>query len=222
MTATETWIFLGASRGFGRAFLEKTLVAAPTVQAVCLSRKTDQLPALVQGIQSDFSDEQNWASIISKIRELAPRRIFYFAGGGPYGRFQDKVWKAHRWSLKVTFEFPAFLLHELLLAPGSVEQMVFIGSSIAESYPDPQASSYCAGKHALRGLITSIQQEQLTSFDLRLWSPGYMDTSLLPANAWPRQQAGLVQSPGKVAEMLWASIHNADDVNKHFVLQSSP
>ena len=36
--------------------------------------------------------------------------------------------------------------------------MVIVGSKVAENAPDPLAASYCA-KHALRGLITTLEAE---------------------------------------------------------------
>jgi short-subunit dehydrogenase len=215
----EKWVLLGASRGLGRSFLSK---AVDHAELFCLSRKVETLPVSVQTLSVDFSNEGQWEQILSEIRRFQPQRIFYFAGGGPYGKFQDKQWKDHRWALKVSFEFPAFLLHQYLCKSESLKQFTVIGSSVAEGNPDPQASAYCAAKHALKGLIESILKEQTPALDLRLFSPGYMDTALLPANAWPRQQSGLVRSPEEVAEMLWASIHKDDDANKHFVLKSFP
>jgi len=221
MEFQENWIFLGGSRGLGSRFLEKALAHSQSPKVFLFSRKALTVSFPVEKITADFSQEESWPKIIQNISEAQPTRIFYFAGGGPYGLFQEKNWKDHRWALKVSFEFPAFVIHSFLKSPQNLKQFVVIGSSIAEESADPQAASYCAAKHALKGLITSIQKEQKTAFDLRLISPGYIDTELLPANAWPRQQVGLVKTPLEVAEMLWASIHNADDANKHFVLKSS-
>lgn len=221
----ENWVLLGASRGLGRAFLDKAMTAQNQagegfLQLTVFSRKIDSIPPNVNSLQSDFSKFETWNHIFSQIQALRPDRIFYFAGGGPYGKAQEKKWIDHQWALKVSFEFPAYLLYQSLKNPQNLKQMVFVGSSIAESSADPFASSYCAAKHALKGFVTSIQKEQQTPFDLRLFSPSYIDTDLLPANAWPRQQVGLVSSPRQIAEILWSYVHNADDVNKHFVLKS--
>lgn len=216
----ENWIFLGASRGFGRSFLERSSSHPKPPNIVLFSRRPQAVSLGVEKKVADFSREETWETIRDQIELAAPTRIFYFAGGGPYGLYQAKDWKDHRWAFKVSFEFPALLVHHFLRTPRKLKQMILVGSAIAEENADPQAASYCAAKHALKGLVTSIQNEQKTAFDLRLFSPGYMNTELLPANAWPRQQAHLVKSPAEVAEMLWASIHNADDANKHFVLKS--
>jgi len=216
----KNWVLLGASRGLGLSFLQKA--ASENIQIHNFSRKAAPAIGPVENHAFDFSNEDQWEELSKQIQTLAPEKILYFAGGGPFGNYQSKNWKDHQWAWRVSFEFPAFLLHRCFRNPAGLQQFVVIGSAIAESHADPQASSYSSAKHALKGLVTSIQAEQKTAFDLRLFSPGYMDTELLPANAWPRQHAGLVKSPAEMAEMLWAWIHNADDANKHFVLQSSP
>jgi short-subunit dehydrogenase len=216
----KNWVLLGASRGLGQSFLKKAVSEQVSVHN--FSRKPAMESSLVRSHAFDFAEELQWEKLFQKIQDLAPERVFYFAGGGPFGLYQSKNWKDHQWALRVSFECPAFLLHSFLRQPAALRQFVVIGSAIAESHADPQAGSYSSAKHAMKGLITSVQSEQKTPFDLRLFSPGYIDTGLLPANAWPRQQVGLVKSPAEVAEMLWAWIHNADDVNKHFVLQSLP
>ncbi|MGZ5280507.1 MAG: SDR family NAD(P)-dependent oxidoreductase, partial [Pseudobdellovibrionaceae bacterium] len=201
----KNWVLLGASRGFGLSFLQKA--ASENILIHNFSRKPAEAIGSVENHAFDFSNEERWEELSKQIQALAPERIFYFAGGGPFGNYQAKNWKDHQWALRVTFELPAFLLHQCLRNPKELKQFVVIGSSVAESYADPQASSYSSAKHAIKGLVTSVQAEQKAAFDLRLFSPGYMDTELLPANAWPRQQAGLVKSPAEMAEMLWAWIH---------------
>ena len=76
-----------------------------------------------------------------------------------------------------------------------------MGSSVAEDKADPGAASYAAAKHALKGLLESVILEK-PDLDVRLFSPGYMDTGMLPQNAWPRQQ-GLAEDPDAVARRLW-------------------
>lgn len=218
--SSETWILLGASRGLGRAFALKVGQQNPNVNLYCFSRKDPQIPGQAGFESFDFSKAENWEPLAEKILSLKARRIFYFAAGGPFGKYQDKEWKDHQWAWKVSFEFPAYLCHRILREPQGILQMVLVGSSVAESHPDPMAGSYSAAKHALLGLISSVQAEK-PAVDLRLFSPGYMDTALLPANAWPRQREAVVKSPEAVAETLWTWIHNADDEPKHFVLKSS-
>jgi short-subunit dehydrogenase len=158
--------------------------------------------------------------------------VIYCAGGGPYGPFGAKAWADHEWAWAVTFLFPARLLHTLMAhAPSSSGnalsmpaatadlQLLFVGSAIAEDKPDPLAASYAAAKHALKGLVGSVAAEleadrkgpkdKTASADrgalqvqVKLFSPGYMDTDLLPKDAWPRRKSGLLQSPSEVAKDL--------------------
>ena len=105
------------------------------------------------------------------------------AGGGPHGKFQSKEFKDHLWAYKLNLLFPAELIH-WSLRNLSLKQFVLVGSSVAESNADPLASSYSSAKHGLKGLVSSINAEGC-DFDLRLFSPPYMDTDLLPNNSQP-------------------------------------
>jgi NAD(P)-dependent dehydrogenase (short-subunit alcohol dehydrogenase family) len=78
--------------------------------------------------------------------------------------------------------------------------VILLGSAVAEASADPGAASYCAAKHALKGLIASLRAE-IPAWDLRLFSPGYMDTEMLPGNAAARRQG--VYSPARMARELW-------------------
>ena len=78
---------------------------------------------------------------------------------------------------------------------------------MAEDKADPLAGSYAAAKHALRGLVDSVNSEQESEIKLLLFSPGYMQTDLLPSNSRPRQD-GLAESPRVVAARLIDYIEN--------------
>lgn len=217
---SERIAILGASRGLGAALAEQ--ISETSFEALLLvARNRENLERvkskvataeLVQIEKGDFSQNAEAERIGKLLANFQPTRVFVTAGGGAYGKFQDKEWKDQTWTFQVNFVFPAHLLHFILRSPvqfSKLRQIIFVGSSIAEHQPDPMASAYAASKHALRGLITSVQQES-PPFDLRLFSPGYMDTGLLPANAWPRQK-GLAESPQKIAQTLyeWALQHDA-------------
>jgi short-subunit dehydrogenase len=206
------YVLLGASRGLGAA--TKTIYKNRNKSVVAFSRSTDS--------SHDFSKLNESENTLSKIEQERPTHIIYFAGGGPYGEFAKKDLKDHDWAFRLGFQFPAMLLHQVLRNPSSwpdLQQICFVGSAVAESNPDPGAASYAAAKHALKGLITSIQNESHGSLDIRLFSPGYMDTQLLPRNAWPRQVEGLVKNPEKVAEFLVNWLESADSVNQHQVFE---
>ena len=191
----ERILVLGGSRGLGAALVQG--LQSQKTEAISLSRKSP--------LSVDFSKADRWSEIFQKIQELSPNRIIYAAAGGPFGPFEKFEWKDHAWSLKVTFEFPAALIHFLMQEKlESLRQVVVVGSSIAESQPDPGAAAYAAAKHALRGLISTLQKETLP-FDLRLLSPGYMATDLLPLDSAPRRE-GKARDPFKIAALMIQSI----------------
>lgn len=198
-------VLLGASRGLGRATYDFLNHHHSESQYLLVSRKIkDELnSAHTKTLQADFADLEHIEQVIQQIKIFNPTEIVYFAAGGPYGNYQEKKWKDHEWAFRVSFMFPAQLLHLILSQSkffSDLQQIVFIGSSIAEAKPDPQAASYAASKHALKGLITSIQAEN-PPLKVKLFSPGYMKTDLLPQLSWPRQQ-GLAQEPAIIAEEL--------------------
>ena len=168
---------------------------------------------------TDFTKTDSFDEILQKLSEAELDTLYYVAGGGPFGDFGSKEWKDHQWAFRLNFEFPAMLLHYFLKSPGTLKKIVFVGSSVAESSADPGAASYSAAKHGLKGLVDSVIAEK-PELIVQLFSPGYMDTDMLPANAWPRQR-GLAEEPHAVARRLWqwsestvecATIQEATDV----------
>ncbi len=207
------WALLGCSRGLGGAFIDLLVRQRPQDSACCWARHwssadDESQPYTQPGwhfLQADFANVVDQARVLSELSRLPVDRLIYFAGGGPFGLYEKKAWKDHHWALQVSLVFPSRLLHHTLAEKG-VRQCVFIGSSIAEAAPDPLASSYAAAKHGLRGLITSVQEENLQrpeAVDVRLFSPGYMNTKLLPLNAKLRlSDAGALWEPQVVASRL--------------------
>ncbi len=192
----ERILALGASRGLGSAVLKRL-----NGEIISISRKSESL-------KTDFSKIEDQRKILDSLREMKPERIFYFAGGGPFGEFATKEWKDHQWALEVNFLFPARLLHSVLGNLASVKQIVFVGSLIAEEKPHPLGASYGTGKSALKGLLSSIVAENNSSIDIRLFSPGYMDTQMLPKNAYPRREGVKLLSPDFVAEKFCEWVNN--------------
>ncbi|MBK9040503.1 MAG: SDR family NAD(P)-dependent oxidoreductase [Bdellovibrionales bacterium] len=220
---------LGASRGFGRSFCRRMWEDSEDRRVFLVARKaellselkqhllelkqgTGQKNDLVEFFSCDFSREEGQIQAFHQLEIFRPERVFYFAGGGPYGAFEKKAWKDHWWSFQVTFLFAARVVHWAM--EHGVQQVVLIGSAISESAGDPRGASYSAAKHGLLGLYRSIHLEN-PSFDLRLFSPGYMDTDLLPLHAPPRQSE-LVRSPEEVVEILW-KWSNLDTLDRHLV-----
>lgn len=201
---SEVWLLVGASRGLGFEFFMKAqelqgsqFCPTPPIRMVLLSRNLGALASLASD-DSWFSVDLSKPEAVETFLDLdllsKVTRMIYFAGGGPYGHYQVKNWKDHEWAWRVSFLSAARFLHYFLRSP-SFKQGILIGSQIAEKNPDVGAASYTAAKHALLGLVSTLQKEIIEekskkksahAHDLRLFSPGYMNTSLLPQTAWPR------------------------------------
>lgn len=197
---------LGASRGLGWATYQKMSVQFPDTQFLLVSRKiqNSKVGINAQVLAQDFSKKPISQDFLQALIQFNPTQIIYCAGGGPYGVFESKKWSDHEWALNVNFLYPAQLIHEILNHISEFKDLksfTSIGSDIAETHPDLKASSYCAAKHALKGLMTTLQIENSTQIQFKLFSPGYMVTDLLPANSAPRE-ANKAESPEKVAEKL--------------------
>lgn len=210
----STFLLVGASRGLGWATAQR-LGLSGEHNGILLSRKAPQgeLPNGFRWLRWDAATESAAQELLEIQESLRAQRLIYFVGGGPYGLFQKKEWKDHEWSLKVSFQTPAQFLHQAMRASQGLQQITFIGSAIAGDRPDPEAATYCAAKHALQGLVTSIQKEQST-LDLRLYSPGYLNTGLLPKNAWPRHEGNLLE-PELVAQDLLDWLEDVSQVRCH-------
>lgn len=208
-------VILGASRGLGAELVKYigTLVATEGHQVMGFARKElalARLKAEVAGFDfrvADFASPTGQQSVLSYLAEEPVDRVICMAGGGPYGLFQEQAWKNHQWAWEVSFIFPARVAHALSLQ-ARPPQLIFVGSAVAESAADPKAASYCAAKHALKGLFLSLRAEA-PSWDVRLFSPGYMDTDMLPANAAVRHKG--VYAPAQVARDLWQWSTTSDE-----------
>jgi NAD(P)-dependent dehydrogenase (short-subunit alcohol dehydrogenase family) len=180
-------VIFGSSRGLGAALRQH--VEAQHIPVAGWSR-----------VNGDLSTDKGQAFALEFLLSEPASKVFCVAGGGPYGPYHSQPWSAHEWALQVSFIFPAKVLH-VLAARAVKPQVVLIGSSVAEAAADPKAASYCAAKHALRGLFYTVKSEY-PDWDLRLFSPGYIDTQLLPKNA-PVRRAG-VYNPAQLAQELWS------------------
>ncbi len=220
-STSKRFILLGSSRGLGWATYQALSRVYPESAYLLSSRKIQEkaadFRANTECSHYDFSQGELTEDFLRTLENFHGTHLIYFAGGGPYGFFSQKKWSAHQWCLETTFLFPARLLHEVLGQQqrwASLEQIIFIGSAVAENQADPQAASYAAAKHALKGLITTVQQENLIANnrqapEILLFSPGYMQTDLLPLHSEPRQK-GLAEKPEVVAEKLIAMIQKID------------
>lgn len=207
---SELWLLLGSSRGLGSEFLNCAQGLGRDLQLITVSRKPNNIVKnlVLQFVACDLSKPADVSALLESELNKPFQRMLYFAGGGPYGSFTTKEWKDHEWAWNVTFMSAAHCLYKLMQRP-SLKQAIFIGSQIAENTPDPGAASYASAKHALRGLITTLQKETIST-DLRLFSPGYMNTTLLPKSAHPRQNQKTLWEPSAVAQelLLWMQDSN--------------
>ncbi len=219
-----SWCVLGATRGLGLHFTQLLLSNEKKPLVYASSRSEQRLKNLVgahQTLKADVAQVDQRQELIQWAVQTNADVYICFIGGGPYGLFESTEWKDHFWSFQVSFLFQSEWLHSLLRKKdtGKAKKIVFIGSAIAEASADPKAASYCAAKHALLGLIQTVQQEH-GDFDVRLYSPGYMDTAMLPANAAVRQTK-LVLDPKVVALDLYEWIMDETKKSTHRVFPSS-
>lgn len=195
---------LGASRGLGNS-LVRFLIDDSQNHVLGMSRRPGTFENERFHFQSqDFSNLSCGPAVADALRTFAPEKIFYVAGGGPYGTFHRKQWKDHEWALNVSLLFPMALVHQLtLMDRGSwAPQIILLGSDIAENKGDSGAASYSVAKHGLLGLVQSLALEE-GPLDVRLFSPGYMDTGLLPPGSRPRVEGRSILDPDHVARALW-------------------
>ena len=203
---------LGASRGLGWAVYTQLAEKNKDTSFFLSSRKISEKIKFVSNNTiikpQDFSKVPLQTGFLEDLQDFKPTHLIYMAGGGPYGAYASKKWSDHVWALNTSFMYPAELIHTILSHPHTWEslvQVICVGSAIAEAKADPYAASYAAAKHALKGLISTLQQEGSGKPELHLFSPGYMQTELLPQSSWPRQQ-GLAEDVMLVASRLIALI----------------
>lgn len=224
-------VIFGASRGLGKALALQLLSQDENMVLLSLSREAEAakndpqfLPFAhrIKAVDLDFTADQAAKEAYQQLILFRPHKFFYLAGGGPYGAFHKKQWKDHDWALRLNFLFVAELLHMMMRdwqRFHELRQLIVTGSAIAEDKADPFASSYSAGKHALIGLIKSIQAENLIPVDLRVFSPAYMDTEMLPPQATPRKNGSKIFNPVDVATALGQWVSDTQLRNQNFQLK---
>jgi short-subunit dehydrogenase len=212
------YFLIGASRGFGYSVYQALQKRGEAVQ-VCSRKNPNQIPL---HFSFDASKEEDFSKMCESLSKADPEVLIYFPGGGPWGLFSEKSYKDHEWAFRVTFLTASRLLHWVLAEKRGdkmprMKQVCFIGSAIAESQIDPRAASYCAAKHALKGLVTTVQNELKEDLllDLRLFSPPYIDTELLPVNAAPRKNKAHLADPHQLAEYFLKWLESKNDILTH-------
>ncbi len=211
------YVILGASRGLGSELAQQITDGS----LLLVSRNLEHLKLVNDKVKVkcdyssfDLANLKDSEKLESLLKEYNPTHIYYVAGGGPYGKFEAKDFKDHLWAYKLNLLFPAKLVH-WSLNNLNLEQFILVGSSVAESSADPLASSYSSAKHGLKGLVSSINLEGC-KIDLRLFSPPYMDTDLLPNNSLPYTE-GKVRSPSEIAQLFYKWANDANGLKHYFI-----
>jgi short-subunit dehydrogenase len=180
-------LVLGGSRGLGRSIVN-------LLGSKSYSVSRSQSPSV------DFSKPES----IEKLKKIIDKNsdletIFYCAGGGPHGDFFSKPVHSHKWAFEVNFLRPIELVY-YLIEKEYKGTFIYIGSCIAERSDSLNSLSYASSKKLALKSLLSIKD---SSLKIRVFSPPYMDTQLLPAKSWPRQEnPELVLDPDKVAKTL--------------------
>ncbi|MCB0414136.1 MAG: SDR family oxidoreductase [Bdellovibrionales bacterium] len=229
MNAKEKILVFGGTKGVGRQYVDMAREKLyPASEVLVIARSENLLEDIQSQKESnsieiktkslDISKEHEQEKALEIADEFDPTRVVYFIGGGPFGEFGQKKWSSHDWAYQVNFLFPAKLIHHHLKKNmTTVRQMIFLGSAIAESKADPKSASYSAAKHALLGLMKSVVEEG-AFIDLRLFSPGYINTSLMPKADSLRSQGIKVFEPKEVAVELWKWQYE-EDQNFHRIFR---
>mgnify|MGYP003395396521 CR=1 FL=1 len=193
---------IGASGGLGTPFCS---VLPNDCKILGIARKRERLSSLAKAVgphlewvSADITSDIEMIS--ERLQQFQPTRIFYLAGGGPYGAFESKQWKDHLWAWEVSFLGAARVVHVALNFSERPKQIVLCGSAVAENEGDAGAAAYSSAKHALKGLYECLRAEN-SALDIRLFSPGYLDTGLLPKGAAIRYKG--VWSSEAMAKELW-------------------
>jgi short-subunit dehydrogenase len=196
-------LIIGSGRGLGKSIV--TFLPAHLGQDCEL--------ASIGRSQFDMSKIAEQDKLISEIESKNFDLIIYVAGGGPHGEFVKKAWNDHEWALQVGLLAPMKLSLAWLKKrdASALGRFVIVGSRIAESSPDPLAASYAASKHGIKGFVSSLQKE-LEGNRNRVWlfSPGYIDTDMLPASAPVRHNGSKILSSDTAAQALLRWVKKED------------
>jgi len=191
-------LILGGSKGLGCS------ISGCLPNSKSLSRSSS-----VESV--DLSQPASIALVEKHLLSFGPDLVFYVAGGGVYGEYFSKPMHSHRWTFEVNFFRPTQIA-DLLKKSGFKGKFIYIGSAIAERSESLKCISYSYSKKLAVKTLLSLSEEDLK---VRVFSPPYMDTDLLPKNSWPRLESPqLVLNTQVVAAELLKWL--AEDSSKDF------
>ena len=185
------FLVLGGSKGLGQAIANQLGEGG-----IVVSRS--------KGVEIDLSESKSFSRVKSLITNNSFETIIYCAGGGPHGEFFSKPLHAHKWAFEVNFLRPIEIAY-YLKSINYKGLFIYIGSAIAERSSSLKSLSYSNSKKMALKVLLSLKEEELR---VRVFSPPYMNTDLLPLKSWPRLEASeLVLEPKQVAQTLlnWMS-----------------
>lgn len=186
------WVVTGAVSGIGAAVTRAAASSGATVLALDVNDSAGTGLAGQSGVvyqHCDVSNPQDWAQVVSRLRELgAPTHIHLNAGiqiappEAPLAdyRFEAMQLDRYRRMMGVNIDGVVFGLQALwpLLQPGAA---IVVTASLAGITPYTIDPLYAMSKHAVVGLVRSLGPtlaEQ--SVRINALCPGGIDTNIIP------------------------------------------
>jgi short-subunit dehydrogenase len=199
-------VVLGGSRGLGKACINE-FIGLGYKKVLNISRAPLQLEG-IENVTLDLASPESAKQVLKCLEDRDIGLVLYSAGGGPYKKFFKHSWSAHEWALRLNQLTPAEILHGLG-AGGYSGLFAYVGSAIADSPGgDPNGPSYGAGKAGMGNLIRSLSKSG--NQNCLLFSPGYMDTEMVPVNAAVRQSPESLLPVDRTASVLCHWLLNGD------------
>jgi len=179
-------LILGGSKGLGLAIKNELGDIALSIS------RSDE-------IKVDLSKPDSLGIVKEVIQSKPFDTIIYCAGGGPHGDYFSKSIQSHYWAYQVNF-FRPIEIADYLKSISFKGLFVYVGSAIAERSNSKKSLSYSISKKSSLLALLSMPEESLK---VRVFSPPYMNTGLLPKHSWPRVEAPeLVLETKEVAQAL--------------------
>ncbi len=187
MPEAETIWIIGASDGIGAALAREW--AARGARLILSARSAGKLAALAAelgpdhvAVPLDVSDRASLVAAAKKIAEIGPiDRVVHLAAMYDPGKIADldPETAAKIVSVNLTGSFHIAQIAPPLLRDGG--QLVLCGS-VAGYIGLPQGQIYSATKAGVINLAQSLRAELAGRYDVRLISPGFVDTRLTQRN----------------------------------------